>query len=233
MLKRFFAMVALALVMVICGTALVACGQQSNNSGSGTQQGETGGGGTGGGNGGGEEEPPVPTYDLFVNNVAGEQVTVKMYLNSLDSTAIFTETGEDDFQKTYSAIEIDKEDKVLAEVGTVAVIFTIENNSQDKDLGVYFWNKADEDATAPTEASISMVNGTEKSDILYGHHYYGEEDLFDLEYEFYNHIPAGETETMHIYVRVTALPDGELKFGMPIYLNIEEYVPTADYDATE
>ena len=98
------------------------------------------------------------------------------------------------------------------------IILVVKNHSTTQDLGMYFWNTANNYAdsvyihsttnaeagfvagTVPQQAEIINDSGTEYSDILYGHHKYASTnavaDVVDVEYEFYKHLPvAADTDS--------------------------------------
>ena len=142
------------------------------------------------------------------------------------------------------------------------VIIVVKNKSLGQDLGMYFWNTENNYAdsvyihattnsetgfvagTVPNQAEIIKPESTEYSDILYGHHLYDSNDetpiadVFDVEYEFYKHIPkavdansngvvdAGEegVEMIRMFIRLDKLVEDEVEVDLNIKLNIEKYV---------
>ncbi len=219
--KKSFLGIVLTFVLALTGLGLVGCGGGSQNQVI---------------DDGGQDIPPTYNGQVIVNNVANANVDLALYDASVKEENILRSvTTNTNASFEYQALTFNTSDAQEAyEVQMKAFVLTVTNNS-NADLGVYFWNKADTASlhngveTAPLEAKIEFDTAkNEKSDILYGHHLYGSSDDFDVEYEFYNHVPAGVTETMHVFIRVNEITATNMQFKSPIYLNIETYVPNEE-----
>ena len=136
----------------------------------------------------------------------------------------------------------------------IQIIVVIENHSFNQELGVYFWKDANNggDGTIDknTNSSDPEYGCVLYSDILYGHRtynstyssgYYITDNVLDIEYEFYKHVPCATDsnsngvfnsgtdtpgrEVIRMYLRMNVLPESPAMFNFNVNLNIENYVP--------
>ena len=131
------------------------------------------------------------------------------------------------------------------------IIIVIKNHSTTQQLGAYFWKTTAEggDANLDVIASGDEAGCVQVSDVLYGHYLYdapastgytAASDVFDVEYEFYKHIPVAQdtnedevinetdytarAEVIRMYIRLNKLVEDPAKMNLNVHLNIEEYV---------
>lgn len=171
-----------------------------------------------------------------VSNTANALVDVNLYSDNVNNDDLIASdlSSTDSVLSDYVLVTFDTTGKTkISDVETKTIIITVDNKS-DLDLGVYFWNKNDTEKLhdgskdAPNEAQIQIIDNVEVSDILYGHYTFGVNNEFDVEYEFYNHVPAGELETMHININVNKIVSETMNLYLPIKLNVEEYISNED-----
>ena len=131
------------------------------------------------------------------------------------------------------------------------IIIVVKNHSTTQDLGMYFWKTTAEggDANLDVIASGDEQGCVQVSDVLFGHYLYdapasagytAAEDVFDVEYEFYKHIPVAQdtdsdedidetdytarAEMIRFYIRLNELVENPAKLNLNVHLNIEKYV---------
>ena len=137
------------------------------------------------------------------------------------------------------------------EVPLKEIIIVIKNHSTTQQLGAYFWKTTADggDANLDVFESGDEQGCVQVSDILYGHQLYNsisegiyvaDTNVFDVEYEFYKHIPVAQdtnsdssidetdytarAEVIRMYIRLNKLVESPAKMNLNVHLNIEKYV---------